>query len=212
VTKVPETSYRHQIEKRTAPRGVPTGRPDAEVKATQSFFQIVWGSHRYDWASEHRRDTPKRFMSTLRELTHREPFEFTTFDASDNDEMIVVKDIKFVSLCAHHVIPFMGVCHIAYIPNREMAGLSKFARLVKWHSADLTVQENLTQAISDDLGRLLNPIGHAVVMEAEHMCMAIRGVQSPGTTTITSSMMGAFADHTRQARAEFLQLIGKGNK
>lgn len=212
MTKVPENSYRQQIEKRTAPRGVPTGRPDAEAKATQSFFQIVWGPHRYDWASEHRRDTPKRFMSTLRELTNRVPFEFTTFDASNNDEMIVVKDIKFVSLCAHHVIPFMGVCHIAYIPNREMAGLSKFARLVKWHSADLTVQENLTQAISDDLGRLLNPIGHAVVMEAEHMCMAIRGVQSPGTTTITSSMMGAFADHTRQARAEFLQLIGKGNK
>lgn len=179
-----------------------------EIRGTNAFFRIVWGD-RFNWDDQHTRQTSKRFVDSLRELTTRDQFEFTTFDATNIDEMIVIKDIPFVSLCAHHIIPFMGKAHLAYIPSAKIAGLSKFARLVKWHAADLSSQEGLTEAISYDLGRLLEPIGHAVVMEAEHMCMTIRGVQSPGVT-VTSSMMGAFADHNRQARSEFLNLIGRG--
>lgn len=163
-----------------------------------------------DWSEPHFAKTPERFVKMLHELTTPQPFDFTTFD-SEADEMIVVKDIDFVSVCAHHIVPFIGTAHIAYVPAGQIAGLSKFARTVKEMSKTLTVQEELTNDIANFLIDKLDPKGLAVVMEAEHLCMTIRGVQSPGTKTITSSMKGVFADHTRQARNEFLQLIGKNH-
>lgn len=172
----------------------------------KSFMQAIWGE-RYDFDNEHFTDTPKRFVNMLRELTHQEEFNFTTFESAA-DEMIVIKDIEFVSLCAHHIVPFMGKCHIAYVPAGQIAGLSKFARTVKTLAKDLTVQEELTNKIGNFLIDKLDPKGVAVVMEAEHLCMTIRGVQSPGTKTITSMMTGVFADHNRLARQEFLNLIG----
>ena len=174
-----------------------------------SFMEAVWGD-RFDLGNAHFNRTPQRFIDMLRELTRQEPFEFTTFE-SHHDEMVIIKDIDFVSLCAHHIVPFVGKCHIAYVPKGKLAGLSKFARVVKSASKDLTVQEDLTGKIADFLQRSLDPLGVAVVMEAEHMCMTIRGVQAPGTKTITSVMKGVFADHTRMARSEFLQLIGKNH-
>lgn len=164
--------------------------------------------NRYNWNDEHFQKTPERFVKMLRELTTPEPFEFTTFE-SKADEMIVVKDINFVSVCAHHIVPFMGKCHIGYVPAGQIAGLSKFARLVKNSAKDLTVQEELTNRIGDELIDKLDPKGVAVVMEAEHLCMTIRGVQSPGTKTVTSKMTGVFADHDRLARQEFMNLIGR---
>jgi GTP cyclohydrolase IA len=188
-----------------------------DVKAARAFLRIAlpniretaWegdGSHAPD---QHLKGTPERFLKMLRELTTPEKFEFTTFE-SRSDEMVVMKDIDFVSLCAHHVIPFIGKAHVAYVPNGKIVGLSKIARLVKSKARTLTVQEELTTAIADKLFAELLPKGVAVVMEAEHMCMTIRGVQAAGTKTITSCMYGAFADHTRQARSEFLAFIRKG--
>ena len=176
-------------------------------QAAEAFLKFVFGN-RFDWESEHYNGTPNRFMRMLRELTMPEEFDFTTF-RSESDNMVVIKDIEFVSLCAHHIVPFMGVCHIAYIPRGHIAGLSKFARLVKNCAKTLTVQEELTHLIAGEIEEYLNPLGVGVIMEAEHLCMTIRGVQSPGTKTITSSMSGVFLDENKGARQEFLRLAGK---
>ena len=163
-----------------------------------------------DWSSPHFEKTPERFMKMLRELTTPQDFEFTTFE-TEADEMIVIGPITFTSMCAHHIVPFMGTVHIGYVPAGQIAGLSKFACTVKEMAKTLTVQEELTDNIAKYLIDKLDPKGLAVVMRAEHLCMTIRGVQSPGTMTTTSSMKGVFADHSRQARAEFLRLIGNGH-
>jgi GTP cyclohydrolase I len=180
--------------------------PPIDAKAAQAFMEYVWAD-RFDWTNQHYEGTPRRFMTMLQELTTPKEYEFTTFN-SVTDEMVVIKDINFVSLCAHHIIPFMGTCSIGYVPRGKIAGLSKFARLVRYHAADLMVQEELTYEIGRDLElKLDRPQGVAVVMEAEHLCMSIRGVQSPGTKTVTSYMSGVFADHARQARNEFLAFL-----
>lgn len=158
---------------------------------------------------DHGRNTPKRFAAMLRELTTPEDFEFTHFPAENYDEMIVVKEIPFVSVCNHHVVPFVGLAWVGYIPNEKMAGLSKFARCVRYYAKGLQVQERLTHQIMERICEELDPLGVMVVLEAEHMCMTIRGVQTPGTKTTTSAVAGVFADHTRTAKDEFLRLIGK---
>lgn len=164
-----------------------------------------------DTSTDHGEDTPKRFVNMLRELTHREDFNFTTFDNTEGvDEMVIIKDIPFYTLCNHHVIPFFGKAHIAYIPGQKIAGLSKFARTVKYFSKGLWVQENLTIAIADFLEDKLDPVGLAVQMEAEHLCMTMRGVNVPGATTTTGVMRGVFGDHSRTAKAEFLAAVNNG--
>jgi len=180
-----------------------------DFKVGKAFMETVWGN-KYDLENEHFKRTPQRFVDMLRELTTPRPFEFTTF-ASNHDEMVIIKDIDFVSVCAHHIVPFIGTCHVGYVPRGKLVGLSKIARAVKEGAKDLTVQEDLTGKIADFLDKSLEPLGLAVVMEAEHMCMTIRGVQSPGTKTITSVMQGVFADHNRMARSAFLQLTGKNH-
>jgi GTP cyclohydrolase I len=153
--------------------------------------------------------TPQRFVEMLWELATPKEFEFTTFKTT-NDEMVIIQDIPFVSLCAHHICPFMGVAHIGYVPINNTAGLSKIVRTVEYMSKGLWTQEDLTDAISDFLISHLVPLGTAVVMRAEHTCMTIRGVKTSGALTTTSSMTGCFADHDRLARTEFLSLIGLG--
>lgn len=162
-----------------------------------------------DVQSDHGRGTPRRFVRMLRELTTPEEFTLTTFlNSEDRHDLIVVQDIPFVSLCNHHVIPFVGKAHIAYVPGDNIVGLSKFARLVHYHAKRLHVQENLTADIAEHLWSSLKPIGVGVVMQAEHMCMTIRGVQTPGTLTTTSVMQGCFADHDKTAKSEFMSIIG----
>jgi GTP cyclohydrolase I len=174
--------------------------------AAEAFFTLMW-QDRFDWANgDHHAGTPKRWTKMMKELTTPEEFEFTTFP-SNTDEMIVIQDIPFRSLCAHHMIPFVGHCHIAYIPEGTIAGLSKFARLVKYYAADLTVQEELTAQIARALEQRLRPKGVGVVLRAEHMCMSLRGVQTPGTITTTSAMRGVFLDPNKGARQEFLTFI-----
>jgi GTP cyclohydrolase I len=161
-----------------------------------------------DYTTPHGARTAERFVDMLKELTTPTEFKFTTFpNEKALDEMVIVRDIPFVSLCNHHVVPFYGYAHVGYVPDQLVAGLSKFARAVKYCAASLHVQEELTVEIADFLEEQLNPKGLAVLMEAEHLCMTIRGVQVPGTKTRTASMRGVFGDHSRTAKAEFLSAI-----
>ncbi len=122
------------------------------------------------------------------------------------DEMVVIRDIDFFSLCEHHLLPFYGKCHVAYLPSRQIVGLSKIPRLVEVYSRRLQVQERLTVQIAETLQQTLNPQGVAVVMEARHLCMMMRGVETPNAVAVTSSMHGVFQSQ-QQTREEFLELI-----
>jgi GTP cyclohydrolase I len=125
------------------------------------------------------------------------------------DEMVVVKDIDYFSLCEHHLIPFFGKAHIAYMPRRKIVGLSKIPRLVEMFSRRLQVQERLTTQIANTLDEVLQPRGVAVVMEAVHLCMIMRGVEKQNSKAVTSAMLGAFRDRP-ETRAEFMELIKAG--
>lgn len=122
------------------------------------------------------------------------------------DEMVIVKDIDFFSLCEHHLVPFFGKCHIAYLPDKQVIGLSKLPRIVEVFSRRLQVQERLTQQIAETLQEKIKPQGVAVVMEAQHLCMMMRGVEKQNATAITSAMLGGFRTR-RETRQEFLELI-----
>jgi GTP cyclohydrolase I len=122
------------------------------------------------------------------------------------NEMILVKDIAVYSLCEHHLLPFWGKCHVAYIPREKIIGLSKVARLVEVFARRLQVQERMTTQIAGIIQETLNPLGVAVVIEAEHLCMQMRGVQKPGSVAVTSEMLGSFRNN-EATRAEFMNLI-----
>lgn len=126
----------------------------------------------------------------------------------DNDDMVIVQDIEFYSMCEHHMMPFFGKAHVAYIPNGKIVGLSKIARAVDVFARRLQVQERLTRQVADTVNKVLQPKGVAVVMEAVHMCMTMRGVQKQNSITKTSSMLGVFRRDER-TRIEFLSIIGK---
>ncbi len=157
------------------------------------------------------RRTPVRFRRALEFLTHgyqQDPqkiLDGAVFEESYN-EMLLVKDIDFYSLCEHHMLPFFGVAHVAYIPDGRIVGLSKVARLVEVYSRRLQVQERLTQQIASQLQQALKPRGVAVVLEAQHLCMMMRGVQKQNSYAITSAMLGEFETDPK-TRSEFMQLI-----
>lgn len=180
--------------------------PGVAIGPVRAVLQSVTG---YDFDAHHMQDTPKRFVKMMKELTTQEEFEFTVFKNEQSiDQMVVVQDIPFYTLCAHHMIPFFGKAHIAYIPGDYIAGLSKFARTVRYFMRGLTVQEDLTQNICDFLvEKLVDPLGVAVIMRGEHLCMTMRGVQTPGTLTTTSALHGVFLDPSTKAREEFLSLV-----
>lgn len=177
-------------------------RPEQLAEALLRRFGV-------DMRQEHMKDTPKRYVQMMAELTTSEPFNFTTFEAK-SDEMVILSPIPFFTLCAHHVVPFYGKAHVGYVPGGRIAGLSKFGRLVKNMSKGLWVQEELTAAIADAIETELKPRGVAIILEGEHMCMSMRGVSMPGVVTRTATMRGVFADHSRTAKVEFLHAIGQG--
>ncbi|MDM9382683.1 GTP cyclohydrolase I FolE [Chlorogloeopsis sp. ULAP01] len=157
------------------------------------------------------KDTPKRVVKALQFLTkgYYESLDELLNGAvftEDANEMVLVRDIDIFSSCEHHILPIIGRAHVAYIPNGKVIGLSKIARICEMYARRLQVQERLTLQIADALQGLLKPQGVAVVVEATHMCMVMRGVQKPGSWTVTSAMRGVFADDAR-TREEFMNLI-----
>ena len=180
----------HQVQMEAAARELLTALP--------SWLEVP---------EDHRRRTPERMVRSLLEMTTPQPFEFTTFPNAGMDEMITLGPIPFHALCAHHVLPFLGNAWVSYVPNDKVVGLSKIPRAVQEISKGLWVQEELTQTIANFLWEHLEPVGLGIVMKAEHLCMAIRGVQAPGVLTTTSAMLGAYGDHNRTAKAEFLASI-----
>jgi GTP cyclohydrolase IA len=159
------------------------------------------------------RRTPERFERALRYLTsgyHQDPEKVLNgaMFAVCYDQMVVVKDIDLFSLCEHHILPFFGKCHVAYIPDKRVVGLSKIPRLVNMFSRRLQIQERLTNQIAQAIQKVIQPLGVGVVIEARHLCMVMRGVEKHRTETITSAMLGAFRENQR-TREEFLSLIGR---
>ena len=158
-------------------------------------------------------DTPMRAAKAMQYLCHGyeqsvEEIVNGALFASDNDEMVIVDNIELYSLCEHHMLPFIGKAHVAYIPTGKVLGLSKIARLVDMFARRLQIQENLTRQIADAVQQVTGAAGVAVVIEAQHMCMMMRGVEKQNSTMNTSVMLGAFRESSN-TRQEFLQLIGR---
>ena len=155
--------------------------------------------------------TPERAARAMQYLTrgYRQTVDEVVNNAifdSDNDEMILVKDIELYSMCEHHLLPFIGRCHVAYIPTGKVVGLSKIARIVDMYARRLQIQENLTKQIADTLMEVISPAGVGVIIEARHLCMMMRGVEKQNSMMTTSMMLGSFRDHDR-TRSEFLRLV-----
>lgn len=183
----------------------------AIVKAAEAF-QTLLGVLGEDPERDGLQETPFRFIKALAEHTtgyREDPAQHLTktFDVDHND-IVLVKDIPFNSLCEHHLAPFVGKVHIAYIPSDKITGLSKFGRTVEGYAKRLQVQERLTQQIADAIQDTLNPQAVAVIIEAEHTCMSGRGIKKHGATTVTSTMRGLFKENAT-ARGQVLSLLGK---
>jgi GTP cyclohydrolase IA len=159
------------------------------------------------------RKTPERYEHALCFLTsgyRQDPVKLLdgAMFSAVYDDMVVIKDIELFSLCEHHLLPFLGKCHVGYIPERRVVGLSKIARLVNLYARRLQIQERLTHQIASAIQEHISPKGVAVVIEARHLCMVMRGVEKQHSQTLTSAMLGAFREK-KQTRDEFLSLIGK---
>jgi GTP cyclohydrolase I len=187
---------------RVAHSSPPAVDPEAAERAAADLLSALG----LDLTDEHLADTPGRMARALLEMTTGPDFELTTFPNDEEyDELVLVRDIPVQSLCEHHVLPFLGVAHVGYLPGERILGLSKFARMVTFHARRPQTQERLTKRIADDLHEHLRPRGVGVVIEAEHTCMSLRGARAPGTRTLTSSLSGLLRDDPR-SRAEFLSL------
>ena len=188
------------------------GQNKAKAAEIAGHFAQIMQVLGLDLSDPHLRGTPDRvgrmYMEIFRELDDQGEPEITCFPNSDGyDNMVIVKDIEFFSVCSHHLIPFFGKAHIAYIPRDSIVGLSKIVRIVEFYARRPQLQERLTQQIVDFLEAKLAPKGSIVVMEARHLCMEMRGVERPGAITTTSALRGHFAEPI--VREEFFNLIKK---
>lgn len=184
------------------------GRPIDLGRAARAVLDLL-SALGVDDQREELADTPTRVARAYAELLSPEPFEATTFPNDEGyDELVVVRDISFSSLCEHHLLPFSGVAHVGYLPADRLIGLSKVARVVRHFARRLQVQERLTTQVADWLAANLEPKGVGVVLEAEHACMSLRGVQAGGARTVTSALAGVLR-HDERTRSEFFALVGR---
>ncbi len=182
----------------------------------QDLIKQLLGSLGEDPSREGLRDTPKRVEKAYKFLTSGYDVDIhalinNALFTVDYSEMVIVKDIDFYSLCEHHMLPFFGKCHVAYLPSEKVIGLSKIPRIVDAFSRRLQVQERLTNQIAEIILDTINPLGVGVVMEGTHLCMAMRGVEKQNSYAVTSAMLGTFRTDAR-TRSEFLTLIRGGLK
>ena len=179
---------------------------DVDLVAAERAVRDLLAALGQDPAAEHLRGTPRRVALAFEELLTPRPFVATSFPNDEGyDELVLARDIPFSSLCEHHLLPFSGVAHVGYLPADRILGLSKLARVVEHFSRRLQVQERLNVQIGDWLTDRLAPKGVGVVLEAEHLCMSLRGARAAGARTVTSSLHGLLRDDAR-SRAEFLAL------
>ena len=184
--------------------------------ALEAAFERVLTELGEDPAREGLVKTPQRVAKSLRYLTsgYQKDVDSVLNNALFSvgyDEMVIVRDIEVFSLCEHHLLPFFGRCHVAYLPNQRIVGLSKIPRLVDVFARRLQVQERLTSQIAETIMEKLNPLGVGVVIEARHLCMIMRGVEKQNSVAVTSTMLGVFRENA-QTRAEFLNLVRRGRQ
>lgn len=184
------------------------GGADVNLAAAERAVADLLVALGQDPHDHHTADTPRRVAAAYAELLTPRPFNVTTFPNDEcYDELVLARDIPFHSLCQHHLLPFKGVAHVGYLPGERIVGLSKLARVVELFARGLQVQERLTKQVADWLEDRLEPKGVGVVVEAEHLCMSLRGVQAVGSLTVTSTVHGLLRDDPR-SRAEFFALAG----
>jgi GTP cyclohydrolase I len=182
------------------------GRPTVDVEAAAAAVEDLMRALGMDVEDPSLRRTPSRVANSYAEMLAPREFGLTTFPNEENyDELVVARDIRFTSICEHHLLPFTGTAAVGYLPGNRILGLSKLARVVELFARRPQVQERLTKQVANWLDDHLNPRGVGVVMTAEHSCMTLRGVRAQGSSTVTSAMLGLLRDDSR-TRAEFLSL------
>jgi GTP cyclohydrolase IA len=187
-------------------------RRDIDLDAAARAVSDLLVALGHDPTAEHLAETPQRVARAFAEWLTPRPFDLTTFPNDEGyDQLVLARDIPFQSLCQHHLLPFHGVAQVAYLPGPRLLGLSKLARVVELCARRLQVQEGLTQQVADWLEEHLAPRGVGVVLEAEHLCMSLRGVRAQGSRTVTSAVRGLLRDDAR-TRQEFFALTGAGRK
>lgn len=187
-------------------------QPQRDLDAAERAAADLLTALGVDLDSDSLRDTPGRMARAYAELLTPRPFRPTTFANDEGyDELVLARSIPIRSVCEHHLLPFVGVAHVGYLPGERILGLSKLARVVELFAHGLQVQERLTKQIARWLQDELAPRGAGVIIEAEHLCMTLRGVQATGATTVTSTLLGTLREDAR-SRAEFLALAGVRNQ
>ena len=197
-------------EKQSRRLSVVRSRSEVDVPAAERAVTDLLRALGRDPAQAHLADTPRRVAGSFAEMLTPREFELTTFPNDEGyNELVMARDIPVQSLCEHHLLPFSGVAHIGYLPGDRILGLSKLARVLDLFARDLQVQERLTQQVADWLQENLSPRGVGVVIEAEHLCMSLRGVRAAGSRTITSALHGALREDVH-SRHEFFALCRSG--
>ena len=195
-----------QARRAVRPLRVVRVSPERDLAAAEVAAQAFLTALGLDTEAEGLRDTPRRMAAAYAELLTPRAFDLTTFaNEEDYDELVLARDIPIRSVCEHHLLPFLGVAHVGYLPGERILGLSKLARVVELFAHGPQVQERLTKQIADWLHAQLEPRGVGVVIEAEHLCMTLRGVQAVGSRTLTSTFSGVLREDPR-SRSEFLAL------
>ena len=181
---------------------------EANRKKAQEHFRAILEYLGEDTTREGLLDTPKRYIKFMEQFLEKPDFNFTAFQNEGTDEMVIQKDIHFFSLCEHHTAPFFGKAHVAYIPGEKIVGLSKLARTVRHYASNFQNQERITTQIAERLEKELAPKGVAIMLEATHLCMEMRGVKTHDTSTITTKLTGAFKEN-HDTRNEFMSAVNK---